>query len=46
MYKRNNVNLNKYGVPTSIGKRAVVSKYTKLWPYGVIPYDMSNMKRK
>lgn len=45
-YKRNNLYYNKYGVPTSLGKRAVVLKTTQTWPGGVIPYDMSSMTRK
>ena len=37
---------NQYGEPTSAGRRGVVAKDTGLWPNGVIPYDMSNMKCK
>jgi hypothetical protein len=43
-YKRNRVYYNRYGVPTSVGRRAVVTKGTGLWPQGVIPYDMPNIK--
>lgn len=45
-YKRNMMSQNRYGVETSMGRRAVVSKNTVRWPDGVIPYDMSNMNGK
>ena len=37
---------NKYNVPTSIGRRGVVTKDTQLWPNRVIPYDMSKINGK
>lgn len=45
--KRKNIFYNEYDVSESFGRRAsVVLKSTEPFPNGIVPYDMSQMKRK
>lgn len=45
-YKRTKMNYRSYGALAPLGRRGVVAKGTKLWPGGVVPYDISNINRK
>jgi len=45
-YKRNHMSYKTFDYSTTLGRRDVVPKGTELWPDGVIPVDLSNIKCK